>query len=82
MDIFVCIGSSCHLKGSYDIVNLMTKSLEENGLTDKVNLSGAFCFGKCFGEGVRVEIYDEIRSGVNKENFKEIFNSYVLRKFK
>lgn len=82
MDIFVCIGSSCHLKGSYDIVNLMTKSLEENGLTDKVNLSGALCFGKCSGDGVTVKIDDEIISGVNKENFKEIFNSYVLRKFK
>lgn len=82
MDIFVCIGSSCHLKGSYDIVNLMTKNIEENGLTDKVNLSGAFCFGKCSGGGVTVKIDDEIISGVNKENFKEIFNSYVLRKFK
>lgn len=82
MDIFVCIGSSCHLKGSYQIVNLMKENLDKNGIADKVNLSGAFCFGKCSGDGVTVKIDDEIISGVNKDNFSEIFNSYVLRKLK
>ncbi len=82
MDIFVCIGSSCHLKGSYQIVNLMKENLDKNGIADKVNLNGAFCFGKCSGDGVTVKIDDEIISGVNKENFSEIFSSYVLRKFK
>ena len=82
MDIFVCIGSSCHLKGSYQIVNLMKENLDKNGIADKVNLNGAFCFGKCSGDGVTVKIDDEIISGVNKEDFCEIFSSYVLRKFK
>lgn len=82
LDIFVCIGSSCHLKGSYQIVNLMKENLDKNGIADKVNLNGAFCFGKCSGDGVTVKIDDEIISGVNKENFSEIFSSYVLRKFK
>ncbi len=82
MDIFVCIGSSCHLKSSYQIVNLMKENLDKNGIADKVNLNGAFCFGKCSGDGVTVKIDDEIISGVNKENFSEIFSSYVLRKFK
>lgn len=47
MNIYVCVGSSCHLKGSYQIIDLMKKALEENGLTDQVNLSAAFCLGKC-----------------------------------
>ena len=45
MNIYVCVGSSCHLKGSYQIIDLMKKSLEENVLTDQVNLSAAFCLG-------------------------------------
>ena len=47
MKICVCVGSSCHLKGSYDIINLMKAALEKYGLTDTVDLSAAFCLGKC-----------------------------------
>ena len=46
MKICVCVGSSCHLKGSYDIINLMKAALEKYGLTDTVDLSAAFCLGK------------------------------------
>lgn len=45
MDIKVCIGSSCHLRGSYDIINLMKDALKENGLDETVGMSAAFCLG-------------------------------------
>lgn len=80
MDINVCVGSSCHLRGSYEIINLFKTRLEENGLTDKVNFGGAFCFGRCTGTGVTIKIDDEIISGVTKENFDTIFDQYVLQK--
>lgn len=34
------------MKGSPEIVGLMQKSIEENGLADKVILQGSFCIGK------------------------------------
>ena len=77
MDIYVCVGSSCHLRGSYDIINLMKENLEKNGLTDKVNLSAAFCLGKCTN-GVSIKVNEEIICGVSKENFNEVFKKYVL----
>ena len=77
MNIYVCVGSSCHLKGSYQIIDLMKKALEENGLTDQVNLSAAFCLGKCT-HGVTIKVDDEIISGVSPETFREIFQKYVL----
>ena len=77
MNICVCVGSSCHLKGSYNIINLMKEHLEKNGLTDKVNLSAAFCLGKCTN-GVSVKIDDEIVTGLNPDNFEQIFNEKVL----
>ena len=80
MDINVCVGSSCHLRGSYDIINLFKEHLEANGMTETVNFGGAFCFGKCTGTGVTIKIDDEIISGVTKENFEVIFNQYVLKK--
>lgn len=55
MNIYVCVGSSCHLKGSYQIIELMKKALEDNGLTDQVNLSAAFCLGKCT-HGVTIKV--------------------------
>lgn len=78
MNIYVCVGSSCHLKGSYDIINLMKESIEKNGLTDKVNLSAAFCLGKCTTEGVSIKVNDEVICGVSKDNFDEMFQKHIL----
>lgn len=77
MEVRVCIGSSCHLRGSYDIINLMKSHLDENGLNDKVNIAAAFCLGKC-GEGVSIKVDDTVISGVTKENFNEIFEKYIM----
>lgn len=79
MKINVCVGSSCHLRGSYDIIELMKKKLEENNLIDKVDFGAAFCLGKCT-DGVSVKIDDEIICGVSTGNFDEIFEKYVLKK--
>lgn len=78
MIISVCVGSSCHLKGSYDIIQLFKEALSKNNLADKVTLKATFCLGKCGVAGVSVKIDNEIITGVTTENFDEIFNSYVL----
>ena len=79
MSIYVCVGSSCHLKGSYQIIRLMKENLEKHGLTDKVNLSAAFCLGKCT-DGVTIKVDDRIVCGVSPENFSEIFDRHILKK--
>ncbi len=79
MNICVCVGSSCHLKGSYHIVRLMKEYLKKNGLEDKVNLSAAFCLGKCT-DGVTIKVDDRIVCGVSPENFSEIFDRHILKK--
>ena len=68
------------LGNSYNGVNTNSKqykALEENGLTDQVNLSAAFCLGKCT-HGVTIKVDDEIITGVSPETFPEIFQKYVL----
>lgn len=77
MDIRICVGSSCHLKGSYDIINLMKEGLEENGFADRVNLSAAFCLGKCT-DGVTIKVNEKIICGVSTENFANFFRKYIL----
>ena len=78
MVIQVCVGSSCHLKGSYEIVELLTKAVQDNHLEDEISLAGSFCIGKCNREGVTVQVDDEIHVGITTGNFKEFFDEKVL----
>ncbi len=80
MIIQVCIGSSCHIKGSPEIVELLKKAVEENHLEDEITLAGSFCIGKCNRIGVTVQVDDDIHTGITKENFKEFFTENVLNK--
>lgn len=79
MIVQVCIGSSCHLKGSHEIVELMKKAIAEHHLEDEVTLAGSFCLGKCSQSGVSVMVDDEIVCGVTREGFNEFFDRYVLK---
>ena len=74
----VCVGSSCHLKGSQDIVELLEAAVERYQLEDEVVLSGSFCIGKCNRVGVTVQVNDDIHVGVTKENFREFFKKHIL----
>ena len=47
MKVVVCIGSSCHLKGSREVVEKLQNLINDNDLKDKVTLSGKFCMGNC-----------------------------------
>jgi len=77
MNIYICVGSSCHIKGSYDIIQLMKEAIAEHHLDDKINLSAAFCLGRCT-DGVSVKIDENVICGVSKDTFPEFFQNYVL----
>ena len=74
----ICVGSSCHLKGSSEIVELLQNAVEEYHLEDDVVLSGSFCIGKCNRIGVTVQVDDEIHVGITRENFREFFKKNIL----
>ena len=75
----VCVGSSCHFKGSQDIVELFEKAVKDHNIEDEVVLSGSFCIGKCNRVGVTVQVDDEIHVGITRENFKEFFTENILK---
>ena len=74
----VCVGSSCHLKGSQDIVELLEKAVKDHNIEDEVVLSGSFCIGKCNRVGVTVQVNDNVHVGVTRENFREFFKTNIL----
>ena len=78
MKITVCIGSSCHIKGSRQVVEQLQTLIAQHGLGDKVELGGTFCMGKC-QQGVCVTVDDEFCS-VTPDSVDEFFNSRVLPK--
>ncbi len=80
MIVSICVGSSYHLKGSPEIVELLQQAVAEHGLESEVTLAGSFCIGKCNRVGVTVQVDDEVFVGITKENFKEFFNTNILAK--
>ena len=78
MKITICIGSSCHIKGSRQVVEQLQSLIEEHSLGDKIELGGTFCLGRC-QEGVCVTVDDEFHS-VSPDTVKDFFNTQVLAK--
>ena len=76
MKVTVCIGSSCHLKGSRQVVEQLQELIRKNGLEDKVELAGTFCMGRC-QEGVCVTVDDAFHS-VSPELVPALFNEYII----
>lgn len=77
MIIQICVGSSCHLKGSQEIIELMQEAVDTHHLEDEITLAGSFCSGKCNREGVTVTVDDMVFCGITKGNFKEFFEKNV-----
>ena len=78
MKITVCIGSSCHIKGSRQVVEQLQYLIHEHDLSDKVELAGTFCMGKC-QQGVCVTV-DGAFFSVTPDTVKPFFLENVVAK--
>ena len=78
MKVIICIGSSCHLKGSRHVVEKLQALVKENHLEDKVELGGTFCMGDCVN-GVNVTVDGEKHS-VSPDTTEEFFQKEILAK--
>ena len=76
--ISVCVGSACHLKGSYKVIQGLQKLIEVNNLSDMVEIKGAFCIGRCT-EAVSVTVNDEGLFSLNEDNIESFFNENIMR---
>lgn len=78
MKVTICIGSSCHIKGSRQVVEQLQNLIKANNLDDSVELAGTFCMGKC-QQGVCVTVGDEFFS-VSPESVEEFFDKNIKSK--
>lgn len=76
MVVNVCVGSSCHLKGSYEVIQRLEKIVEEEKLQDRVTIKASFCLGNC-SKGVSIKIDDELIGNVTPDNIGDILKERI-----
>lgn len=76
MIVQICIGSACHLKGSYSVIQTLNTLLEQEDLENRVTLKSSFCMGCCAGE-VSVRIDDQPVTSVTPESTRDFFLSHI-----
>lgn len=78
MDIHVCIGSACHLKGSYDVIKEFQRVIKNNKLDDKITLKGAFCLNHCT-KAVSTKIDDGEVQSMSVDKVEPLIKELVLK---
>ena len=77
LTIVICVGSSCHVRGSDAVAESFERLIAEGGLAGEVELVGAFCMDHC-SMGVSVRVGDTVHSGVRPEDAEVFFRDEVL----
>ncbi len=76
-EIRVCIGSSCHLKGSYNIIQTFQQMIEEYHLHDKIVFQTGFCMRQCGHAGVTVTL-NGVKHRLSPDQARSFFLENVL----
>ncbi len=75
--IQVCVGSSCFLRGSKNVIAEIESLIAHYQLDDIVTLKGNFCFERC-SDGVTVKIGEKTFSKVTGESIVDLFEKEVF----
>jgi NADH:ubiquinone oxidoreductase subunit E len=76
MTVSVCVGSSCHLKGSRQVIDRLRELLSGYGLTDSIELEAALCMDNCMN-GVCVTV-DGKPYSLSPDTTEEFFRTELL----
>ncbi len=68
--VTVCVGSSCHVRGSRAVLKRFAEIIETENLRDDVALIGSFCMERC-GEGMNWKFNDEEVTSANVEEAEQ-----------
>lgn len=77
MKIKICIGSSCHIRGSEIVVKTFQQLAQSCGKDTEMELSGSFCMGAC-SPGVSVKVDEELYH-VKPEEAEDFFRRIILK---
>lgn len=78
-EVRICIGSACHLKGSYEVIEIFQKLIKDMKLGDVIELKAAFCLGRCT-EAVSLQRWDGEILTASKDTAREVFEREISAK--
>ncbi len=78
MIIKICIGSACHLKGSYKVIESFKELISKNNMDDLIELKSDFCLGQC-GEGVSIQIDERPVCSVSVDTLDDFFHNNIYQ---
>ena len=75
--VTVCVGSSCHIKGSREAIERFNEILQRHGMRGTVELKGSFCMERC-GEGINWQVNDVPLTSATVEDAVAEFKRRVI----
>ena len=77
IEVKVCVGSSCHMKGSYQVIKIFQQLIKQHELEDAVTLKASFCLGCCLN-GIAMTVNDKPVTNVGFSNASDIFYKEIF----
>jgi NADH:ubiquinone oxidoreductase subunit E len=81
IEVRVCVGTCCHLSGSYNVIQDFQQLIEEYSLHEIVTLEAIFCMKQCGAKGVAIKVDEEVYR-VESNQVKEFFHDKIMSKIK
>lgn len=79
VEVKVCVGSSCHMKGSYQVIKTFQDLIKQNELEDFVTLKASFCLGCCLN-GIATMVDEKPVTNVGFSNAEQVFYEEIYNK--
>ena len=77
IDLYVCVGSACHIRGSYNVIARLQELIEHHRVEGHVTVKAALCLGSC-SDKVSVRINEGLVTGLAVSDTDRFFTESVL----
>ena len=77
VEVRVCVGTSCHLNGSYNVVQDIQQLIEQHSLHEQLNFEAIFCMKQCQAKGVSIKV-DNKEFRIEPNQVKDFFVENIM----
>jgi NADH-quinone oxidoreductase subunit G len=78
LEVNVCVGTSCYLRGSQELLKKLTAHIEKNGLANAVDIKATFCFERC-NKGPTVNVAGHVIEKCTLEKAVEALDKQMVK---
>jgi NADH:ubiquinone oxidoreductase subunit E len=79
LEVKVCVGSSCHIRGGAKTLKAIKSLIEANGLADQVDLAADLCLDNCM-QAPNVLVNGTVFGGITPDKAEQFFIEHILPK--